>query len=52
MPEFVKSGRLGRVVPPLYKLEKGKNYKYFYSEEEYQQEKDKYSNWETTRFKG
>ena len=33
-PDFIKEGRLGRVIPPLYRLKKGKQSVYFYSREE------------------
>lgn len=52
MPEFIKSGRLGRVIPPLFRMKKGKQCVYFYSNEEYLKEKHKYPNWEVTRYKG
>ena len=52
MPEFIKEGRLGRVIPPLYRVKKGKQRVYFYSKQEYEREKDKYPNWDTTYFKG
>ena len=52
MPEFIKSGRLGRVIPPLFRMRKGKQCVYFYSNEEYLKEKHKYPNWEVTRYKG
>ena len=52
MPEFIKQGRLGRVMPPLFRVVKGKNYHYFYSNEEYNQNKNNYLNWEVTRYKG
>lgn len=51
-PDFIKEGRLGRIIPPLFRVRKGKQNIYFYSNEEYLKEKDKYSGWETTRFKG
>ena len=52
MPEFIKEGRLGRVIPPLYRVKKGKQRVYFYSKQEYEREKDKYPNWDTTYYKG
>lgn len=52
MPDFIKSGRLGRVIPPLFRMKKGKQCVYFYSNEEYLKEKHKYPNWEVTRYKG
>lgn len=52
MPDFIKEKRLGRVIPPLFKLTKGKNKVYFYSNAEYLTEKEKYKGWEVTRFKG
>lgn len=52
MPDFIKEKRLGRVIPPLFKLTKGKNKVYFYSNAEYLAEKEKYKGWEVTRFKG
>lgn len=52
MPDFIKQGRLGRVMPPLYRMKKGKQCVYFYSREEYEHEKDKYLNWDTTYYKG
>ena len=52
MPEFIKEGRLGRVIPPLYRLKKGKQRVYFYSKQEYEREKAKYPNWDTTYYKG
>lgn len=52
MPEFIKEGRLGRVIPPLYRVKKGKQRVYFYSKQEYEREKAKYPNWDTTYFKG
>lgn len=52
MPDFIKEGRLGRVIPPLYRVKKGKQRVYFYSKQEYEREKDKYPNWDTTYFKG
>lgn len=52
MPDFIKSGRLGRVIPPLFRMKKGKQCVYFYSNEEYLKEKHKYPNWEITRYKG
>ena len=52
MPDFIKEGRLGRVIPPLYRVKKGNKRVYFYSKEEYLQEKDKYPNWDTTYYKG
>ena len=51
-PDFIKEGRLGRVIPPLYRLKKGKQSVYFYSREEYEQEKSKYLNWDSTYYKG
>lgn len=51
-PDFIKEGRLGRVIPPLYRLKKGKQSKYFYSREEYEREKDKYPGWDSTYYKG
>ena len=52
MPDFIKEKRLGRIIPPLFKLTKGKNKVYFYSNAEYLAEKEKYKGWEVTRFKG
>lgn len=52
MPDFIKSGRLGRVIPPLFRMRKGKQNVYFYSNEEFLREKSKYPNWEITRYKG
>ena len=52
MPEFIKEGRLGRVIPPLYRVKKGKQRVYFYSKQEYEREKAKYPNWDTTYYKG
>ena len=52
MPDFIKEGRLGRVIPPLYRVKKGNKRIYFYSKEEYLREKDKYPGWDTTYFKG
>ena len=52
MPDFIKSGRLGRVIPPLFRMRKGKQNVYFYSNEEFLREKSKYPNWEVTRYKG
>lgn len=52
MPEFIKEGRLGRVIPPLFKVSKGKERRFFYSNEEYNANKDKYSGWQVTRYKG
>lgn len=52
MPDFIKEKRLGRVIPPLFKLTRGKNKVYFYSNAEYLAEKEKYKGWEVTRFKG
>ena len=52
IPDFIKEGRLGRVIPPLYRVRKGKQRVYFYSKQEYVKEKDKYLNWDTTYFKG
>lgn len=51
-PDFIKEGRLGRVIPPLYRLKKGKQCVYFYSREEYEREKEKYPNWDSTYYKG
>ena len=51
-PGFIKEGRLGRVIPPLYRLKKGKKAAYFYSREEYEAGKDKYPGWDSTYFKG
>lgn len=51
-PDFIKEGRLGRVIPPLYRLKKGKQSVYFYSREEYEKEKSKYPNWDATYYKG
>lgn len=51
-PDFIKEGRLGRVIPPLYRLKKGKQSVYFYSREEYEREKGKYPNWDSTYYKG
>ena len=51
-PNFIKEGRLGRVIPPLYRLKKGKKAVYFYSREEYEAEKDNYPGWDSTYYKG
>lgn len=52
MPNFIKEKRLGRLIPPLYRLSKGKLVKYFYTLEEYLQERDRCSGWDITRYKG
>lgn len=52
MPDFIKEGRLGRVIPPLYRVKKGSQRVYFYSKKEYEQEKFKYVGWDTTYYKG
>ena len=51
-PEFIKENRLGRVIPPLFKVVNGKKRVFFYSNEEYNANKDKYSGWQVTRYKG
>lgn len=52
MPDFIKQQRLGRVIPPLFKVSKGNKRVFFYSNEEYNANKDKYDGWQVTRYKG
>lgn len=52
MPNFIKEQRLGRVIPPLFKVSKGNKRYFFYSNEEYNKNKDKYAGWQVTRYKG
>lgn len=52
MPDFIRQGRLGRVIPPLYRMKKGNKRVFFYSHEEYNKEKENYPGWDTTYYKG
>ena len=52
MPDFIKQERLGRVIPPLFKVSKGNKRIFFYSNEEYNQNKSQYEGWQVTRYKG
>lgn len=52
MPDFIKQHRLGRVIPPLFKVSKGNKRMFFYSNEEYNMNKHQYGGWQVTRYKG
>ena len=53
MPKFIEEGRLCWLRAPLYRLTKGNNRVFAYTEDELvQMKKDKYANWEQGRNKG
>ena len=53
MPKFIEEGRLCWLRAPLYRLTKGKNRVFAYTEDELvQMKKGKYANWEQGRNKG
>jgi DNA gyrase subunit B len=52
MPDFIKEERLCWLRAPIYKLQKGKNKYFVYSDLELPQAKNSHKNWEQTRIKG
>ena len=52
MPEFIKEGRLCWLRAPLYRLSKGNQKVYAYTDEELKQLSKGRENWEQSRYKG
>ena len=48
LPELLKAGKVYCAVPPLYKVSKGKDYHYLYSDDEL----GKFKGYDVTRYKG
>ena len=52
MPKFIEEGRLGWLRAPLYRLSKGKQHLYAYTEDELAELRKTRSDWEQSRYKG